>query len=246
LPDDIDISAEKESENTIYEDIPVQEHLSVVKVTEKTDVRNSLLINAPFISQWPELPTGCEVTSAAMLLNYYGFKADKYALSWDYLPIADPVFYFDDDGNYYGPDPYKYFIGDPEMFEGFGCYAPVIEGMLNKYLQDNSSKYRALDISGCNFDYLIKCLNEEKPVMVWANGNQMPLFESSNWITPSGISVNWLGNEHCMLLIGYDQNGLWFNDPLMEDAAYGIVVYDRDEFEYYWIMLGKQAVILTY
>lgn len=221
------------------------ELLPILTAIDETNFKASAFIDVPFISQWPELPTGCEITAAAMLLNHYGVNADKCILSWNYLPTTDAAFYSDDDGNFYGPDPYKYFIGDPESFYGYGCFATVICNMLNIYLTDNNSNCFACDITGCDFNYLIKCLNEQIPVIIWSNGCQMPLFDDSAWYTPDGNLITWFGNEHCMLLVGYDQNGLWFNDPLMEDESYGVVQYDYSSFQYYWEMLGKQAVIIT-
>ena len=37
------------------------------------------------ICQYPELPTGCEVTALATVLQYYGFNADKCDLADNYL-----------------------------------------------------------------------------------------------------------------------------------------------------------------
>lgn len=38
------------------------------------------------IYRWPELPNGCEATTLAMLLQCYGFDAEKTALAYDYIP----------------------------------------------------------------------------------------------------------------------------------------------------------------
>lgn len=61
------------------------------------------------IYQEPELPTGCEVTALAMILNYYDFDVDKVTLATEYLPciITD---------DYYGLDMDNYFIGDPTSY----------------------------------------------------------------------------------------------------------------------------------
>ena len=37
------------------------------------------------LNQHPELPTGCEITSLAMVLMYYGFDTDKCELAEKYL-----------------------------------------------------------------------------------------------------------------------------------------------------------------
>ena len=74
----------------------------------------------PQISQLPELPNGCEVTSAAMLLQYYGFAADKLTLAAQYLPVAAPVT---------EADPETAYMGDP-FSDGWYCFAlPLVRAV---------------------------------------------------------------------------------------------------------------------
>ena len=47
-------------------------------------------LNVENILQNPELPNGCEITSAAIVLNYLGFDIDKVTLAENYLPIHIP------------------------------------------------------------------------------------------------------------------------------------------------------------
>ncbi len=35
----------------------------------------------------------------------------------------------------------------------------------------------------------------------------------------------WVSNEHCMLLVGYDEKGCWFNDPY---DGNGVIRYPWD------------------
>ncbi|HBQ63892.1 MAG TPA: hypothetical protein DD727_03010 [Clostridiales bacterium] len=200
-------------------------------------------LKVPFVSQWPELPTGCEITAAAMLLQYYGLPADKYDMAWNYLDI-NSYFYYDEFGVLFGPDPNDYFIGDPETFGGYGCFAPVIVRSMNRYLQDRNSSLTAYNMTGCLFSDLIGWLEKGMPVLVWASGYMTDLFISDSWMLPSGERFTWPGNEHCLVLTGYDENGLWFNDPLMDQEAYGILQYSAEAFATYWQFLGRQTILI--
>ena len=40
----------------------------------------------------------------------------------------------------------------------------------------------------------------------------------------SGEEFTWISNEHCMLLVGYDEEGYYFNDPYENN---GVIRYDK-------------------
>ena len=46
----------------------------------------AVLLDVPVVYQWPEMPNGCEATALTMLLQYYGFAADKLSVAYDYIP----------------------------------------------------------------------------------------------------------------------------------------------------------------
>lgn len=58
--------------------------------------------NFDIILQLPELPTGCEITSMTMALNYYGLNADKVTMATKYLPTMPANLYYGKDGKLYG------------------------------------------------------------------------------------------------------------------------------------------------
>ena len=59
----------KDFHNTIHSENELKELLA--------SGRKAYIDNFPCLNQLPELPTGCEVTSLTMVLNYLGYDADK-------------------------------------------------------------------------------------------------------------------------------------------------------------------------
>lgn len=91
------------------------------------------------ILQNPELPNGCEITSAAIVLNYLGFDIDKVTLAENYLPMHIP---------YWEADPTVEFMGNPADELSFYCLPGAINTAVNAYLDEQNSSYNALDITG--------------------------------------------------------------------------------------------------
>ena len=79
------------------------------------------------IDQNPELPNGCEITSAAIVLNYLGFSVDKVTLAEEYLPMHVP---------YWEADPNLEFMGDPADELAFYCLPGAVVTAVNDYLDD--------------------------------------------------------------------------------------------------------------
>ena len=44
-----------------------------------------------------------EITAMTMVLNYYGYPADKVEMATEYLPVVSANLYYGDDGPLYGP-----------------------------------------------------------------------------------------------------------------------------------------------
>lgn len=206
--------------------------------TEATTARptaggNSKIIgNFPVIKQLPELPTGCETTSLAMVLNNCGFAADKCDLADNYL----------EKGEFGKTDPNKAFIGDPRTEENSrGCYAPVIANAANKYLTAQGSDKKASTITGTEFKDLFSYIDKGTPVIVWGTMDcNEP--EATNVWQIDGQTIQWIRPEHCTVLIGYDldQNLIYEADPYYGE----IKSYDINLFKSRYDSLYKQAVIV--
>ncbi|MBQ8107496.1 MAG: C39 family peptidase [Ruminococcus sp.] len=196
------------------------------------------VIDADSILQRPELPTGCEITSLTMLLNYNGFGADKLTMARQYLPKTE--FYTDAEG-LHGAD-YRYsFAGDPEDDDSYGCHAPCIVTAADSYLSQQGSALRAHDLTGSDLDSLFSdYIDKDQPVLIWITYYDLPApYYTNSWLTPSGARIVWLANEHCVMLTGYDRDkGLvYVNDPLA-----GMTTYDLSLLKLRYEQMGRQCV----
>ena len=212
--------------------------------------RSAKLINAPYISQKGAYPTGCESVSTVMLLKYLGYKLTVDDFISKCLEIKE---FEERDGITYGPDPRKYFCGDPYSEDGMGCYAPVIVKALNSAFQiftreradsaagadpdriEAAAAFKAVDESGRPLEELIaEYIDNDMPVIFWACINMREPIVGPEWLlTDDSEQVRkftdekftWVSNEHCMLLVGYDEKGCRFNDPY---DGNGVICYPWD------------------
>lgn len=163
----------------------------------------------PKLSQLPDYPTGCESVSAVMLLQYSGNNISVDTFIDKYLSKSDDFYH--KNGVCYGPNPCVYFIGNPRKETSYGCMAPVIE---NAFLSYFDSDEQVCNTSGTPLpqlcaDYICKGI----PVMVWTSMKMEAPRPGSTWHLEDGSEYQWLANEHCMVLVGYDETYYYFNDP---------------------------------
>ena len=189
--------------------------------------------------QMPELPTGCEITAMTMVLNYYGYPADKVEMATEYLPVVSANLYYGDDGLLYGPDLNRFFVGDPTTTGGYICGPEAIVTAANAYLADQESSLRAVDMTGASVDELYQMVREDTPVVVWVTISMMQRETAQGWYTEDGDYVDWSTNDHGAVLIGYTEGTVLIADPLA-----GIVEYDRQAFEAVFASRGNQCVVI--
>lgn len=172
----------------------------------------AVLLDVPVVYQWPEMPNGCEATALTMLLQYYGFAADKLSVAYDYIPRSDFTYTW---FSTYGPDPASAYAGDPALF-GFYCLAPAVAEGANRYLAEQDSTLRAVDISGADGYVLRRSIAQGRPVVVWATIGFEPLVYSDySWRLYSDSSVyHPYKNLHCLVVCGYDADYFYIRDPL--------------------------------
>jgi uncharacterized protein YvpB len=103
-------------------------------------------LDVPLIMQNPELPTGCEATATAMMLQYAGASLTK-------LDVAERMPYSD--------DPYRGFVGDPYSDNGFTIYPSALLPLVREELGS------AVDLTGATLADLRVYLQAGKPVCCW-------------------------------------------------------------------------------
>lgn len=184
------------------------------------------------IYQYPELPTGCEITSLATVLNYLGYAVDKEALAEKYLPMLD-----DFDGSFE-----NYFIGSPWDENSWGCFAPAIVKAANKYLADVHSSKKAYNISGSTTDQLFAEVQNGNPVIVWITSDLDRKTTYSYIELNNGRTFKWPEYEHCVVLIGYDMTPA--QTVTLSDPLQGIVDRPYSKFFARYKELSKRAVVI--
>lgn len=211
-----------------------------------TAPKSHIIEDVPMLSQGDDYPSGCESVSSTMLLNYYGFKISTSEFIDDYLPQS--YLTYNDDGEMVAPDTYSAFIGSPYSTEALGCFPPVIKNAMNDYFTDKN--YRAIDITGSSMESLIdNYIANDDPVLIWATMWMQDAFVTYEWTVTDatkdspyddGDTYQWLANEHCMVLIGYDEDYYYLNDPLY----YKTMTYSRSVFDDKYEQMGRCALVI--
>ena len=182
------------------------------------------IIQVSYIDQSVKYPTGCESVSTVMLLQYLGYDISVDEFIADYLEMKA---FEEREGQLFGADPNLYFCGSPYDKDSFGCYAPVICKALEKAIGD---KYETRNETNTSVDELIrKYIDADMPVIFWACINMREPIVGPEWkLFDSEEVFTWISNEHCMLLVGYDEEGYYFNDP---HENRGLIRYEKELVE---------------
>ena len=178
-----------------------------------------MILQVPYIDQTPIAPTGCECVSAVMLLQYLGLDIDFDTFFRQYV---DKSPYYAENGQWLGGDPNAAFVGDPHDPGAMGCYAPVICRALERAL---GTEWEIRDLTGADTQTLLRYLDTGCPVVYWCTLDMLPPVEGPSWqVIGENRTFTWRSNEHCMLLVGYDAERLWFLDPWKN---HGLISHDR-------------------
>ncbi len=199
----------------------------------QTTISNHMLSNVPFIQQLPELERGCEVTSLAMLLQSAGISVDKITLAQEIPKVP----FIDDEerGN-----PNDGFVGDIYTLDnsGYGVYHGPVYELTQQYLHE-----RAVDLTGKDVKELYSYIDKGAPVWVITNTTFAPLNddEFTTWETSNGdVTITY--SEHSVVIVGYDDQYVYINDPLADGPKTAV---PRQNFEQAWEQMGRQAISYT-
>lgn len=168
------------------------------------------VISTPVVSQMPELARGCEVTSLSMLLRHAGVKVDKMTLAKSIK--KDPTKLKKKNGKKYYGNPNTGFVGNIYTFSkpGFAVYHKPIENLANKYLPN-----RIINLTGNSFNKVEEYVAAGHPVWIITTSwfSYVPKQYWETWYTPTG-KIKMTYKEHSVLITGYDNKYVYFNDPL--------------------------------
>lgn len=214
--------------------------LAVSQEAEPAPLPESFQIpDFPMIYQLPELPTGCEVTALAMILNYYGLEIDKVQLAEEYLPTLSAQFFYGEDGRLYGPDLEEYFVGDPATEGGYVCGVGAILTAADAYLTSQGSDLQPTDATGTLPEELYRLVSQNTPVLVWVTIGMEERQPTEGWYTEEGEFQEWSVNDHGAVLVGYSPDTVTIADPLA-----GLVEYSRSAFESVYQVRGSHSLFL--
>ena len=193
-----------------------------------------------------DLKAGCETYAATMLLKKLGFDVDEYEIADNYLD-CHYITYGEGD-TMYGPDMHSAFAGT--AYAGWGVYAPSMAKSMNNYLSDQKSKLKATAYKDIPFETLLrKYIINDIPVMVWATTDMEEPYVFDTWIVDYvdenaeaklGDTVSWYMHEHCLVLIGYDDENYYF-----ADSTHGsISSFEKKLTEQRYADMGNQCIVV--
>ena len=187
-------------------------------------------LNVMEYNQHPDYPTGCESVALYILLKYYGTDVTVDQIV-DALPKAGLP--YTKNGLLYGPDPNKYFVGDPRNSSSYGVFNEPIAQVAEQFRPGVQCK------TGAPLEDVIEILDSGNPAQVWYTTNPTRgIVYRREWFLDTGELFKWPGGEHAVVVCGHDQTNLTYRDP----NTGGTVVMEIEEFRKIYDELGGRIV----
>ena len=217
--DNLQIDSKKESDFTLSEESGY----------------NIKKINVPTICQYPDLPTGCEAVAATMVLQYYGESITAADFASEWLRCSES--FYTVNNQMYGPDPNEVFAGNPFSENSYGCFAGAVVNAIN----GNSTNCKAKSVNAKSVEWLCsEYIDKNRPVLIWATTGMKQSKNGRSWKFENGETFTWIASEHCLVLVGYNDEYYFLNDP----QSGSTVAYQKDVVEKRFKELGFQAVYI--
>ncbi len=227
-------SSETETKTVSKESINKAEDTTSQEALAETE-KTGKLIDVPAICQYPELPTGCESASATGVLQYYNVNISATEFASDWLSCNEDFYRIN--GALYGPDPNRVFAGNPFSSNAYGCFAGPIADAINR----NSDKLYAQIITDRTIEELCAdYIDNDRPILIWATIGMKESYNGNSWLLENGVLFTWIAGEHCLILVGYNDDFYYLNDP----TSGSTVAYQKQLVEKRFDELGKQAVLI--
>mgnify|MGYP000799026796 CR=1 FL=1 len=113
--------------------------------------------------------------------------------------------------------------------QGYGCYAPCIVKALQSALDHEGAAdaFEVVDETGKTAAQLCEYIDAGMPVVFWATLDFTPVPEErDHWLLADGTDFAWKCHEHCLLLVGYDDERYFRS--IVNETGDRLRVRDRD------------------
>jgi len=179
----------------------------------------ALILDAPVYKQ--EHSLSCEASAAAMAANFHGVSVSEHGILSALARHEDPHLGFR--GNIDGP------LGGTS---DYGVYAePVRQALAGLGLQAEHFHGGPHEIRAY--------IRQARPVIVWITYN-LQAQSPRRVVLGDGSVVTLVPYEHTVLVVGYNRNGLWVNDPYAGTQDF----YSEPEFARSFAYLGNMGLVV--
>lgn len=204
---------------------------------EKTK-NNSVILDVPYIYQRIKYPNGCESVSAVMALQYMGVEIDVDEFISKYLDMGTAPYF--SNGEWYACNPAEQFPGDPRTSEGWGCYPEVIKKAVDKMELENLEAIVLKDVSVSTL--CSEFTDNGIPVVFWGTIDMQKTYSHITWrVEGTDDYHTWIMPFHCLLLVGYDEDYYYFNDPWQKKCA----AYAKKDVQNAYCSMGREALVIV-
>ena len=239
IPDNTQpLQPEQQAPEQTQEQTPAPQVQSSKKgVSPENIPEDAKVIDAPYINQRASYPNGCEAVSAVMLLQYLGVDITPYEFIYTHLDMGQsPYISY---GEWYACDPREQYPGNPANSSGWGCYPEVIKKAVDSLAPEGLTAYTLKDvpISTLCSEYI----DNDIPVVFWGTIDMNRPSTHVEWTVPDTKKTHtWIAPFHCLLLVGYDSEGYYFNDPWRDKLMH----YGKNEVELAYSGIGREALVI--